>query len=124
MNNLIIKKFVDDFRLLQDNGIIAFNALISYLQNNIVQTITSEVQIIIWQLHLAIYAKKGENLSMLCLDFTTTQEVIGFKQEIELVKNGANIEVNNYNFPEYLEAQLKYRMLDRVNLLRQQPKIF
>lgn len=63
---------------------------------------------------LQTLAKGGEDLSMLCLDFTTTQEVMGAKEEIELVKDGANIEVNNDNFPEYLEACLKYRMLDRV----------
>jgi E3 ubiquitin-protein ligase NEDD4 len=59
-------------------------------------------------------AKSGEDISMLCLDFTTTQEVMGTKEEVELIKDGANIEVNNENFPEYLEACLKYRMLDRV----------
>mmetsp|Transcript_29660 Transcript_29660/g.53632 ORF Transcript_29660/g.53632 Transcript_29660/m.53632 type:complete len:741 (+) Transcript_29660:238-2460(+) len=59
-------------------------------------------------------AKSGDDLSMLCLDFTTTQEVLGQKEEIELVKGGKDVEVNNDNFPEYLEACLKYRMLDRV----------
>ena len=51
---------------------------------------------------------------MLCLDFTTTQDIMGVKEEIELIPNGAKIEVDNDNFPEYLEACLKYRMLDRV----------
>jgi E3 ubiquitin-protein ligase NEDD4 len=50
---------------------------------------------------------------MLCLDFTTTTEVLGQKEEIELVEGGADMEVNNDNFPEYLEACLKYRMCDR-----------
>jgi hypothetical protein len=58
--------------------------------------------------------KGGEDLSMLCLDFTTTQEIMGTKEEIDLVPGGADIEVNNDNFPEYMEACLKYRMLDRV----------
>uniref|UniRef100_A0A7S1UN23 HECT-type E3 ubiquitin transferase n=2 Tax=Grammatophora oceanica TaxID=210454 RepID=A0A7S1UN23_9STRA len=58
--------------------------------------------------------KNGDDISMLCLDFTTTQEVMGTKSEIELVPGGADMEVNNDNFPEYLEACLKYRMLDRV----------
>lgn len=39
---------------------------------------------------------------------------MGQKEEIELVKSGADIEVDNDNFPEYLEACMKYRMLDRV----------
>jgi hypothetical protein len=56
----------------------------------------------------------GEDLEMLCLDFTTTQEVMGVKQEVELVKGGADIPVSNDNFPEYLEACLKYKLMDRV----------
>ena len=59
-------------------------------------------------------ADTGEDLSMLCLDFTTTQEVMGVKEEVELVKGGADIEVSNDNFPEYLEACLKYKLMDRV----------
>ena len=58
-------------------------------------------------------ADTGEDLSMLCLDFTTTQEVMGVKEEVELVKGGADVEVSNENFPEYLEACLKHRMMDR-----------
>jgi HECT-domain (ubiquitin-transferase) len=56
----------------------------------------------------------GEDLAMLSLDFTTTQEIMGVKQEVPLVEGGADIEVSNDNFPEYLEACLKYRMLERV----------
>ena len=56
----------------------------------------------------------GEDLSMLCLDFTTQQEVMGTKEQVELVPNGVNIEVDNTNFPQYLEACLKYRMIERV----------
>jgi E3 ubiquitin-protein ligase NEDD4 len=59
-------------------------------------------------------ADKGEDVSMLCLDFTTTQEIMGVKEEVELVKGGHNIEVTNDNFPEYLEACFKYRLMDRV----------
>jgi len=63
---------------------------------------------------LQTLATSGEDLSMLCLDFTTTQDIMGVKEEIDLIPNGAKIEVDNDNFPEYLEACLKYRMLDRV----------
>lgn len=63
---------------------------------------------------LETMAKDGEDIEMLCLDFTTTQEIMGTREEIELIKDGANIEVTNDNFPEYMEACLKYRMLDRV----------
>lgn len=58
--------------------------------------------------------ESGEDLEMLCLDFTTTSDVMGIKQEVPLVEGGADIVVNNQNFPEYLEACLKYRMLERV----------
>ena len=58
--------------------------------------------------------RKGEDIEMLCLDFSTTQEVMGVKETIDLVKGGADIDVTNDNFPEYLEACLKFRMLDRV----------
>jgi E3 ubiquitin-protein ligase NEDD4 len=51
---------------------------------------------------------------MLCLDFTTAQEMLGHKEEIELVEGGADIELTTENLPEYLEACLKYRMLDHV----------
>jgi len=59
-------------------------------------------------------AKSGEDISMLCLDFMTTQEILGVKSEIELVEGGADIAVDNENLQEYLEACWKYRMLDRV----------
>jgi hypothetical protein len=55
MNNQVIKNFVEDFSLLKNNGIIAFNALITYFQNNLLHTITSEVQIIVWPNVAAVY---------------------------------------------------------------------
>jgi len=59
-------------------------------------------------------AASGEDLSMLCLDFTQIAEVMGDKQVVELVKGGADIEVTNDNFPEYVEACLKYKLMDCV----------
>lgn len=59
-------------------------------------------------------SESGEDLSMLCLDFTTALEMLGEKEEVELVEGGADIELTNENFPEYLEACLKYRMLGQV----------
>jgi hypothetical protein len=56
----------------------------------------------------------GVDLSTLCLDFSTQQEMMGLKEEVELVPGGKDIEVTNDNFSEYLEACLKYRLLDRV----------
>ena len=59
-------------------------------------------------------AKAGDDISKLCLDFTTVQDIMGSREEMELVENGKDLEVNSDNLPEYLEACLKYRMLDRV----------
>lgn len=59
-------------------------------------------------------AESGDDLSMLCLDFTTMSEIMGEKKEVELVKGGADIEVSNDNFPEYVEACLKYKLMDMV----------
>jgi hypothetical protein len=59
-------------------------------------------------------AESGEDISMMCLDFSTTQEIMGMKETIEFVEGGADIDVTNDNFPEYLECCLKYRMLDQV----------
>jgi E3 ubiquitin-protein ligase NEDD4 len=59
-------------------------------------------------------AESGEDLSMLCLDFTITSEIMGAKQEVELVKGGRDIEVTNDNFPEYVKACVRYLLIDRV----------
>jgi hypothetical protein len=59
-------------------------------------------------------AEGGDDLSMLALDFTTMSEVMGVKSEVELVKGGSDIEVTNDNFPEYVEACLKYKLMDMV----------
>jgi len=56
----------------------------------------------------------GEDLEMLCLYFSTTQEMMGTKEEVELVEGGKDKEVTNENFSEYLEACFKYRLLERV----------
>lgn len=60
-------------------------------------------------------ADTGEDVEMiLCLDFTTTVDMLGEKQDVELVEGGADKPVTNDNYLEYFEACLKYRMLDRV----------
>jgi HECT-domain (ubiquitin-transferase) len=55
-----------------------------------------------------------EDVAMMCLDFTTTEETLGAYHEVELIVGGSMKEVTNENVSEYLEANLKYRMLDRV----------
>jgi hypothetical protein len=55
-----------------------------------------------------------EDVAMMGLDFTTTEETLGAYHEVELIVGGSMKEVTNENVSEYLEANLKYRMLDRV----------
>lgn len=55
-----------------------------------------------------------DELAMLCLDFTYTEQSLGVSTEIELAKNGKNIDVTKDNLPEYLEACTKYRLMGRV----------
>jgi hypothetical protein len=55
-----------------------------------------------------------EDVSNMCLDFTATEERMGARHEVDLIENGAMKEVTNDNVAEYLEANLKYRMLNRT----------
>jgi E3 ubiquitin-protein ligase NEDD4 len=57
---------------------------------------------------------KMEDVSLMCLDFTVTEETMGVRKEIELIEGGAMKEVNNENLPQYLESNLRYRMLERA----------
>lgn len=59
-------------------------------------------------------AQQNEDLSMLCLDFTTQMDVMGVKEQVELLPGGADKDVTNDNFNEYLEACLRFRVLNRV----------
>jgi hypothetical protein len=55
-----------------------------------------------------------EDLSMMCLDFTVTEETLGIRQDVELIPGGNMKEVTAENLPQYLESNLRYRMLDRT----------
>lgn len=55
-----------------------------------------------------------DDVSNMCLDFTATEERLGVRHEVDLVENGAMKEVTNENISHYLEANLKYRMLNRT----------
>ena len=60
-------------------------------------------------------AERGEDVeSILCLDFTTVAETMGVREHAELIENGAEIAVTNENYLEYMEACLKYRMMECV----------
>jgi E3 ubiquitin-protein ligase NEDD4 len=51
--------------------------------------------------------------SIMCLDFTVTEENLGDRKDIPLIPGGETMELTSENLPEYLEANLKYRMLNR-----------
>jgi len=55
----------------------------------------------------------GADVEHCCIDFTVTEETLGMKRTVELVPNGANIDVTEENLPEYIEACLKYRLFGR-----------
>ena len=57
-----------------------------------------------------------DDVSYLVLDFTTQEDVLGAKNTVELVPDGENVDVTNDNLPEYLEACMKYRMLDMTKV--------
>lgn len=49
-----------------------------------------------------------------CLDFTVTEDHWGTAQTVELKPDGANCTVTNNNVDEYIQLQMRYRLLDRV----------
>ena len=55
----------------------------------------------------------GADVEHCSIDFTVMEDTLGVKRTVELVPNGANIDVTEENLPEYIEACLKYRMLGR-----------
>jgi hypothetical protein len=55
-----------------------------------------------------------DDVSSMMLDFTVTEDSLGSQREVELVEGGATREVTNENVAEYLEASLRYRILDRT----------
>ena len=49
-----------------------------------------------------------------CLDFTVTEDHWGTAQTVELKPDGANCMVTNSNVDDYIQLQMRYRLLDRV----------
>eukprot|EP00537_Pseudo-nitzschia_pungens_P013973 CAMPEP_0172383768 /NCGR_PEP_ID=MMETSP1061-20121228/1579_1 /TAXON_ID=37318 /ORGANISM="Pseudo-nitzschia pungens, Strain cf. pungens" /LENGTH=972 /DNA_ID=CAMNT_0013112101 /DNA_START=55 /DNA_END=2973 /DNA_ORIENTATION=+ len=54
-----------------------------------------------------------KDISNLYLDFTVAENVLGRHEEMELIPGGGKTDVCAENLPEYLEANLKYRMLNQ-----------
>lgn len=57
---------------------------------------------------------KMDDVSVMYLDFTVTEESMGARREIELKEGGAMMEVTNDNLEQYLELSLRYRLLERT----------
>jgi hypothetical protein len=55
-----------------------------------------------------------ENVEDLCLDFTFTENALGENRVVDLMEGGRDVPVTNDNLPEFLEANLKYHLMDRV----------
>jgi len=54
-----------------------------------------------------------DDVSMLGLDFSISEDQLGVAATIELVENGSSIDVDNSNCASYLDAQLRYRLMDK-----------
>mmetsp|Transcript_16898 Transcript_16898/g.25462 ORF Transcript_16898/g.25462 Transcript_16898/m.25462 type:complete len:690 (+) Transcript_16898:303-2372(+) len=55
-----------------------------------------------------------DDVSMLYLDFTVTEDQLGMTHTVALIEGGEDIPVTNDNIVQYLEEQLKYRLLGRI----------
>lgn len=55
-----------------------------------------------------------ENVEDLCVDFTFTENALGENRVVDLMEGGRDVPVTNDNLPEFLEANLKYHLMDRV----------
>ncbi len=57
--------------------------------------------------------RMGADIECAYIDFTQTEDILGVKKVVELIPDGANVDVTEENFPEYMEACLNYRLLGR-----------
>jgi E3 ubiquitin-protein ligase NEDD4 len=58
----------------------------------------------------------GEEVDLVGVDFTVTEEALGVKYTVELVEDGSNVNVTARNVLEYVEACLKYRLLGQCEM--------
>ena len=61
------------------------------------------------------WLRDNTGVDALCLDFVINEDIFGEKVTKELKSGGNDVEVNDNNKYEYIELQLKYRMLDSIN---------
>ena len=60
-------------------------------------------------------AKNTDNddqLAYLELFFDTTQDWMGTKKNVELIKGGSEIQLTSSNFSDYIDASLQYKLLE------------
>lgn len=55
-----------------------------------------------------------DDVEMLYLEFVITEDQLGSAVTVELIPGGTDKIVTNMNLPEYLIANLKYRLMDRI----------
>jgi HECT-domain (ubiquitin-transferase) len=55
-----------------------------------------------------------DDISVMRLNFTVTEDFVGQPKSVALIEGGALKNVTNNNLDEYLEAILRYRMLNRT----------
>ncbi len=58
--------------------------------------------------------RNADSVEGMCFAFTITENFMGEIKDVDLVKNGKNIDVTPDNLPEFIECRLKYAMLGRV----------
>ena len=61
-----------------------------------------------------IKLKDLDDVEVCCLDFTVTEDHWGDAHAVELKPNGTNVPVTNANVDEYIQLQMRYRLLARV----------
>jgi len=57
-----------------------------------------------------------DDVKELYLEFVVTEDKLGVTETVDLIPGGSEIPVDNSNLPEYLDAQLKYRTMYRIQL--------
>lgn len=60
------------------------------------------------------YKANGGDVEDLCLDFSVSEEFLGVITTKELIENGAEVTVTNNNLDEYLDAIIKYQLMERT----------
>jgi len=61
-----------------------------------------------------IWDLPDEDLTNMCLDFTTIEKAFGNTKHIDLIPNGSNVEVSKENISEYLEACFQFKLLGQI----------